>query len=92
MTHQVQTPGLSQGETESTSDWASQNRTHESVTRKSRMTLKSEVLMAKTAQANRVRHFELCFVEFVHSAAKLELGKSVFFPHTVVTSQEPSLQ
>ena len=33
--------------------------------------------MAETAQANRVRHFELCFVEFDHSAEKLELGKSV---------------
>ena len=41
--------------------------------------------MAATAQANRARHFEPCFVEFAHSAEKLELGKSVsiFFPHTV---------
>ena len=65
--------------------WASQNWTLESVTHKSRMRLKKGVLMAATAQANRVRHFELCFVEFAHSAEKLELGKSVsiFFPHTV---------
>ena len=59
--------------------WASQNRTHPSVTRKWRMVLKKGVLMAETAQANRVRHFELCFVEFAHSNEKLELGKSYSF-------------
>ena len=41
--------------------------------------------MAETPQANRVRHFELCFVEFAHNVEKLELGKSdsFFLPHTV---------
>ena len=35
--------------------------------------------MAETAQANRVRHFELCFVEFAHSVEKLEPCKSDSF-------------
>ena len=43
------------------------------------MVLKNGVLMALTAQANRARHFELCFVEFAHSNEKLELGKSDSF-------------
>ena len=44
--------------------------------------------MAETAQANRVRHFELCFVEFAHSVEKLEPCKSdsFFFAAYGITS------